>query len=238
MTRASPHQSCLAVIPARSGSTRLPHKNIRNLGGKPVIAYTIEAALTSGIFTRVVVSTDSEEFAGIARKFGAEVPFLRDASLADDFTPISLATLDTLEMLDPEAKSFSNVAQLMANCPLRTAADIIDSFRQFVATKAGAQISVTRYHWLNPWWAMTRDQKMRLAPIFEKETKMRSQDLPELFCPTGAIWWAKAEVLRQEKTFHISQRTGWEIPWQRAIDIDTEEDWQMAALMMQATKNA
>lgn len=227
------HQLCLAVIPARGSSERVPGKNIRDLCGKPIIAYTIEAAIQSGVFSRIIVSTDSDEIATIARRFGAEVPFLRDASLADDYTPASLVTLDMLERLDPDGTGFRNMAQLMANCPLRTAADVRDSYQQFVEREADSQISVTRYGWLNPWWAMTRSNRYQLSPIFHKQVSKRSQDLPEVFCPTGAIWWAKADVLRREKTFHIAERTGWEIPWQRAVDIDTEDDWQLAELLMQ-----
>ena len=233
---SSAHQHHLAVIPARGGSKRVPGKNIRELCGRPIIAYTIEAALESGVFSRVIVSTDSDEIATIARRFGAEVPFLRDASLAGDYTPISLVTLDALEKLDPDGTIFQSVAQLMANCPLRTAEDVRDSYRQFVEMGADSQISVTRYGWLNPWWAMTIDDQMRLKLLFEGKTSVRSQDLPDVFCPTGAIWWAKADVLRREKTFHIAGRTGWEIPWQRAVDIDTEDDWRLAEILMEARR--
>jgi len=229
---------CLAVIPARGGSKRVPQKNIRELCGKPIIAYTIEAAFESGVFSRVIVSTDSDEIATVAQRSEAEVPFLRDASLADDYTPVSLATLDALEKLDPDGTIFQSVAQLMANCPLRTGEDVRDSYRQFMETGADSQISVTRYGWLNPWWAMTRDHEMRLTFLLDVDPSVRSQDLPELFCPTGAIWWAKADVLRRERTFHIASRTGWEIPWQRAVDIDTEDDWQLAELLMQARQQS
>ena len=230
-------QSCLAVIPARGGSRRIPRKNTRDLCGRPVIAYTIEAALQSGVFDRVVVSTDDDQIAAIAKEYGADVPFIRAASLADDYTPVSLVTLDALERLDPDGKVYRYVAQLMANCPLRTAEDVRDSYRQFVETGADSQISVTRYGWLNPWWAMTRDDRYRLAFIFdEQRVDRRSQDLPEVFCPTGAIWWAKADVLRCEKTFYIADRTGWEIPWQRAVDIDTEDDWRLAEILMEARR--
>ena len=231
---ASLQDNCLVVIPARGGSKGIPGKNIRNLHGKPIIAYTIEAALKSGIFSAVIVSTDDEEIARIARHFGAEVPFLRQASLADDHTPSSAVTVDVLEKLDPDQTIFTNVAQLMPNCPLRNADDIRNSYRQFIESGAGSQISVTRYGWLNPWWAMTRDGNYRLSPVFPEQMSKRSQDLTELFCPTGAIWLAKAKVLRQEKTFHTVDKTGWEIPWQRAVDIDTEDDWQLAELLMQA----
>src|SRR5580698_5131234 len=114
----------VAIIPARGGSKRIPGKNIRPLAGKPIIAYTIAAALESGLFERVVVSTDSEAIAAIARQFKAEVPFLRDQALADDFTPVSSATADALLRLDPAGDRFDSVAQLMPNCPLRTAADV------------------------------------------------------------------------------------------------------------------
>lgn len=224
----------IAIIPVRGGSKRVPRKNIRDLCGKPIIAYTIGAAIRSGIFSRIIVNTDSEEIVNIAVRFGAEVPFLRDPSLADDYTPVSAVTVDTLKRLDPDGTSFQHVAQLMANCPLRTAADVKDSYRQFVETDADSQISITSYGWLNPWWALTRDSKMRMAFLLETDPSVRSQDLPVLFCPTGAIWWAKADVLRREKTFHIAGRTGWKIPWRRAVDIDSEDDWQLAELVMRA----
>lgn len=222
----------MAVIPARGGSKRIPRKNIRDLCGKPVIAYTIAAAIQSGIFDRVVVSTDDDQIAAIAKEYGADVPFVRALSLADDYTPVSLVTLDALERLDPAGKVYCYVAQLMANCPLRTTEDVRDSYRQFVETGADSQISVTHYGWLNPWWAMTRDAEYHLAPIFAEVMGKRSQDLPEVLCPTGTIWWAKADVLRREKTFHIIGRTGCEILWKRAVDIDTEEDWEIAEFLL------
>lgn len=218
----------VAIIPARGGSKRVPRKNIRPFHGKPIIAYTIEAALQSSLFSRIIVSTDDQEIAEIAQLYGAEVPFLRQANIADDHTPVSEVTSDALLRLDPDGQCFEAVAQLMANCPLRTAVDIRSSYDQFVQTGTDAQISVTRYGWLNPWWAMEMNANHQLAPFFTEQLKARSQDLPELFCPTGAIWWIKASALRASKTFHISGRTGWQIPWQRAVDIDDEADWLLA----------
>jgi len=222
----------LAVIPARAGSKRLPGKNVRELLGRPVIAYTIDAALRSRLFERVIVSTDSPTIAAAAIEAGAEVPFLRDAALADDHTPVSAVTVDALQRLDPATAHFGHVAQLMPNCPLRTAEDIRTSYAQLVETDAASQLSVTRFGWLNPWWAMRRNSRFALSPVFESSVTRRSQDLPELFCPTGAVWWARADVLRREGTFHTAQRTGWEIPWQRAVDIDTEEDWRLAEVLL------
>jgi pseudaminic acid cytidylyltransferase len=225
----------IAIIPARGGSKRIPGKNIRLLAGRPVIAYTIAAARESGLFERVVVSTDSLEVAEVARRFGAEVPFLRDANLADDFTPVSSVTVDALCRLDPAGDRFDVVAQLMPNCPLRTAHDVIDSYSQFAKDPTHAQISIVRYGWQNPWWALRRNERCELEPVFREQMSARSQDQPELFCPTGAIWWARANSLRQTKTFHSENRTGWEIPWQRGIDIDTFEDWAMAETLFRTS---
>ena len=198
-----------------------------------MIAHTIEAARESGLFDCVMVSTDCEEIAEIAQKFGGEIPFLRARSLADDLTPVSEATADALSRLDPGGERFSFVAQLMANCPLRSADDLRDSFRQFEQAKVESQISVVRYGWQNPWWAMRRNEKNELQPLFREQVTARSQDLQELYCPTGAIWWAQAESLRRTKTFHLENRTGWEISWQHGIDIDTPDDWAMAEALLQ-----
>lgn len=221
----------LAVIPARGGSKRVPGKNIRLLAGKPTIQYSIDAALESRLFERVIVSTDSEEIADVAKRGGAEIPFMREPALADDFTPVSEVTLDALERIDADSH-FEAVCQLMANCPLRNADDIRSSYGQFSSSGAGAQISVTDYGWLNPWWAVNMDETFRLTHILPDALGKRSQDMPELFCPTGAVWWAKAAVLRAERTFHATDKCGWRMPWTRAVDIDGEDDWRMAELLI------
>jgi N-acylneuraminate cytidylyltransferase len=220
----------LAVIPARGGSRRVPGKNTRDLLGRPAIAYTIDAALECGLFERVVVSTDSEAISAVARACGAEVPFLRNPALADDQTPVSAATVDALERLG--SGTFEHVAQLMPTCPLRTADDIRTSHEAFVESGMPAQLSVARFGFQNPWWAVRRDPAGMLVPLFTDRITARSQDLPELFCPTGAVWWARAPVLLRERTFHVPGRSGWELPWQRAVDIDTEDDWQLAELLL------
>lgn len=225
----------LAVIPARGGSKRIPRKNIKSLHGKPMIAYTIEAALQSGVFAKVIVSTDDAEIAEISRGYGAEVPFVREATLADDHTPASLVTLDALEKLDPTASTYTRVSQLMPNCPLRDAEDIQKSLEQFQQANADTQLSVNRFGWLNPWWAFKMD-KERLEPLFPEAFKTRSQDLPTLYALTGALWWAKTDVLRREKTFHTTTRTGFELFWQHALDIDDDDDWQMAEVLLELSK--
>ncbi|HWR50095.1 MAG TPA: acylneuraminate cytidylyltransferase family protein [Bryobacteraceae bacterium] len=229
-----PPAGAIAVIPARGGSKRIPRKNVRELCGRPMLLYTIEAALHSGLFARVVVSTDDPEIAALAERSGAEAPFLRDGPLADDYTPVSLVTLDAILRLDRDDSLYDSVAQLMPNCPLRTADDILESWRQFQSTAAKSQISIVRFSFQNPWWAIERDERFHLTPLFGSHITARSQDLPELFCPTGAVWWSRTSNLRQAKTFHTPDRTGWEIPWERSIDIDTSDDWRLAELIMQS----
>lgn len=221
----------IAVIPARGGSKRVPGKNIRSLAGKPAILYTIDAALESKLFERVIVSTDDSKTTEIAKSAGAEVPFVRDAALSDDFTPVSRVTLDALEKVDSQGR-YSAVCQIMPNCPLRNADDIRASYEHFTADKSTPQISVTAFGWLNPLWAVKMDERSRIEHLMPDFVEKRSQDLPRVFCPTGAVWWADCNVLKESGTFHVPGKRGWEIPWQRAIDIDSEADWLMAETLL------
>jgi len=221
----------LAVVPARGGSKRVRGKNLRLLAGRPLLAHVVAAAVGSGLFERVVVSTDDPRIAEAALEHGAEVPFVRPADLADDVTPVSAATLDALERVDPDGTKYAEVCQLMANCPLVRAQDVRASHDQFAASGAEVQMSVVRYGWQNPWWALTRDSDLRIEPLFPRALQQRSQDLPELFCPTGAVWWVRAAALRRAGTFHMAGRTGWEMPWERGVDVDTEDDLVFVAML-------
>lgn len=232
---AASSTSLLAVIPARIGSRRVPRKNIRPLAGRPALAYTVEAALAAELFTQVIVSTDSDEVAALAISLGAAVPFLRDPALADDRTHVSAVTLDALTRVD-HARTVAAVAQLLPNCPLRGAEDIRASWTVFQETGAAVQLSVARFGWQSPWWAATVANDHTLWPLFADRMTERSQELPPLVCPTGAVWWIRADVLRRTGTFHVPGRTGWELPWQRAIDIDTEDDWALAELLLRAAR--
>lgn len=221
----------LAVIPARGGSKRVPGKNVRLLHGKPAIQYSIDAALQSGLFERIIVSTDDSKIAELAISLGAEAPFLRSPELADDYTPASTVTLDAIARVDADSH-FRAVCQLMPNCPLRNAQDILDSYEQFSASGAVTQISITSFGWLNPWWSVRRNAELGLEHVMPEMVDKRSQDLPPLFCPTGAVWWADCDGLKKAGTFHTAGKRGWEIPWQRSVDIDSEDDWKMAEALM------
>jgi CMP-N-acetylneuraminic acid synthetase len=220
--------SRVAVIPARGGSKRIPRKNIMPFHGKPMIAWTIDAALESGLFDRVLVSTDDPEIAEVAARHGAPVPFLRDG-FADDQSPVSLATLASLDQLERECgESYAVVAQLMANCPIRSAADIRDAVAHFDLAGAPSQISCFKFGWMNPWWASKLSEGGHPQMLFPEALAVRSQDLPSLYCPTGAIWVADVLQLRQGNTFHLPGRVFCELSWESAVDIDDTDDFRMA----------
>lgn len=222
-------KSIVAIIPARGGSTRVPHKNIVDFCGKPLIAWTIEAALNTGLFDAVVVSTDDKKIADISRQYGAQVPFLRDDK-ADEFSPVSEAIIRTIEQLEEIGKKFDLVVQLFAVCPLRTSEEIVEAVKFFFEQKASLLVSCFRFVGMNPWWAIKLNDQHQGERIFEEITK-RSQDIPPLYSPTGAIWVANIEVLKQEGTFFGKGQIFWEISWESGIDIDDEKDLRLAAAL-------
>lgn len=227
----SEKQNNIAIIPARGGSKRIPKKNIIDFKGKPMIAWTIEAAINSNIFSKVIVSTDSEEIAEISRKYGADVPFLR-RDFSDDFTPVSEATVDALiQAEDYWDTTFFTVTQLMANCPLRSAADIVNFHNEFSNRGVNFLLSCFKFGWMNPWWAFKFTEENDHSFIFPNALTQRSQDLDDLFCPTGSIWMADSKALKREKTFHGVDKQFVQIDWIAAVDIDDEDDLRMAMLI-------
>ena len=222
----------IAIILARGGSKRLPGKNKRIFHGKPLVAWTIEAALCSEKFDKVLLSTDSPEIAEIGIEYGADVPFLRNRA-SDDHSPSSEATLSALDQAEEHwGKSFSVVAQLMANCPLRTSQHVCAAMNSFSEKSASSQISCFRFGWMNPWWAAKLSSDCRPEWIFPAAKFSRSQDLPVLYCPSGALWIAKTQSLRSHKSYYTPDHIFSEMDWISAMDIDDEEDWKMAEACM------
>jgi len=226
----------IGIILARGGSKRLPRKNILPFNGKPLIGWTIEAAVQSAVFDRVLVSTDDEEIRSVALNFGAEVPFLRSGA-ADDQIPSSEATIFALRQAEAHwGCKFDLVAQLMANCPLRDAQTIRDAVDAFSARDMPALISCFKYGWMNPWWAVRVGEEGRPEPVFPEALLKRSQDLPTLYCPTGAIWLAKSRELLANKSFYAPGHVFHPIDWVNSIDIDDEDDLRMANVVFEYKK--
>lgn len=218
----------IAIILARGGSKRLPRKNILEVHGKPMIVWTIEAAIQSACYDRVLVSTDDEEIASISRSAGAEVPFLRN-SAADDMSPSSEATISALNQAEQYwEERYNLVSQLMANCPLREASDIRNAVENFSQSSTNFQISCFRFGWMNPWWAARLGEHGQPQYLHPEALSERSQDLAPLFCPTGAIWIANCDALRSTETFYGSGHILHPMGWVPALDIDDAEDLDMA----------
>lgn len=224
----------LCVIPARGGSRRVPRKNVRPLGGRALLEYTVDAALESGCFDRVIVSTDDEGIAAAAIRAGAVVPFVRMASLADDHATVSDVVVDAVGRVDPEGARFDAVAQMMPTCPFRTAADVRSSLEHFERSAAPFQISVAPFAGQNPWWSLAPAPDGSLRPLFPDALRSRSQDLPTLYAPTGAIWWARPGALRQAGTFHGPGAVHHVLSWRSGFDIDTEDDLVLAEALLAA----
>jgi len=220
----------IAVIPARGGSKRIPKKNIIDFMGKPMISWSIEAALNSGLFDTVLVSTDCEEIAAIAVKYGADVPFLRSEH-ADDHSTVSEATQSALHQLKKyNGRDYDTVVQLMANCPLRSSDTIITQVKSY--EKKDSKVSLLsgfNYGMFNPWWAHCKNQKGEFEKIINTyDNTMRSQDLPELICPSGATWVSDVKKLHETGTFYSQGYHLHKISWLDAVDIDDMDDLQLA----------
>ena len=222
----------IAIIPARGGSKRIPHKNIVELMGKPMIGWTIEAAQRSNLFDRIFVSTDEREIADVAESFGLEVPFLR-TECADDHSSASDATIFALKQVENYfGETYECVAQLMANCPMRTEREIVAAYDNFIERELDFQISCFKFGWMNPWWAAELDENLVPRKLFPEVGGKRSQDLPELYCPTGAIWIARRDKLIEQRTFYGEGYRMFPMDWRAAVDIDNYEDLEMAAALM------
>jgi CMP-N-acetylneuraminic acid synthetase len=221
-------RDAIAVIPARGGSKRLPRKNILKFAGRPLLTHTISAAIASGCFGRIVVSTEDAEIAAVGKAAGADVPFLRD-QYADDTAPVSIATLRAVEQARAHyQEDYKLVVQLMPNCPLRGEAEIRLAMNRFVEAGAESQISAFRFGWMNPWWAVKLDSQGHPSPIFNVPVATRSQDLPPLYCPSGAVWVARFAALADAQTFFLPGHVFLEFPWETMVDIDDAEDLAFA----------
>lgn len=220
----------LALIPARSGSKGVLDKNIRMLGQKPLIAYSIEAALRSSSINRTIVSTDSEIYSAIAKNFGAEVPFIRPAYLAEDNTASIDVVVHALEYLSEKGDYFDAVCLLQPTSPFRTKDFIERALEQFMHSGADALISVLPVpHEYNPHWIFepTKDNYLKIATGEDTIIKRR-QELPPAFIRDGSIYITKTTVLLNKKSFYGDKLSYIINDPNLSVNIDTEQDWKKA----------
>lgn len=215
----------LAIVPARGGSKGVPKKNIRLLGGKPLIAYTIEAAKGISAIDRLVVSTDHAEIAEIAKMYGADVPFLRPKELAGDDEPVSTAILHLLN----ELPGYDSILLLQATSPFRQRNDI-EGFLSFAMRNAAKVcVSMTEAEY-SPYWMYTTGQDGHLQPVLEMpaEKMYQRQKLPHCYRLNGALYYAQTTYYQKHKTFLTEDTLGYTMDRSRSLDIDTEEDLALA----------
>lgn len=215
----------LAIIPARGGSKRIPRKNVKPFLGKPMLAYSIEAALSTGLFDEVMVSTDDEEIAEVARQYGAKVPFMRTPATANDYATLADVMKEVLTEYKNRGQEFDNSCLILATCPMLQSQDISSAYNRLTSSDFTMVYPVVLFSY--PIWRcldLAEDGSMRRHwPEFENS---RSQDLPKQYHDTGTFYWYKnAEWLAGNVKIG-----GIEVDETTIQDIDTETDWKLAEM--------
>lgn len=222
----------VAVIPARGGSKRIPRKNVKLFFGKPMIAWSIEAAIHSGCFDRVVVSTDDEEIAEIAKTSGAEVPFIRPASLSDDFSGTIPVIAHAIESLGITSSEQTLVCCIYATAPFVRSSDLSEGLSVMQNSCLDYAFSTTNFAYPVQ-RALKVDSRARVAMVDENVFNVRSQDLEELWHDAGQFYWGTAQAWLSQLPIFSSRAAAIKIPRSRAQDIDTQEDWEFAELLFE-----
>ena len=221
--------SKICIIPARGGSKRIPKKNIKDFLGKPIIAYSIEAALESNLFDEVMVSTDNEEIASVAKKHGAKIPFLRSKKNSDDFATTYDVIEEVLSEYKKVGKIFDEACCLYATSPLTTVKNLNEARTLLVSKKFITVFPVIRFGTaIQRALGMNANQKMKiLHPEFEL---IRSQDIEPAFHDAGQFYFFKVKETLQQKRLYTNNTGIIEISENEGQDIDNEIDWQLAEL--------
>ena len=222
----------LAIIPARGESKGLPGKNIKLLNGKPMIAYTIEVAKKSQFITRLVCSTDSSEIAEVAKKNGAEVPFMRSKELASD----TALAIDNYIDAVPRYERFYNEKYesfivLQPTSPLRTEQDIDKAIQLFNTTNADSVISFTESNH-PPLWVKSIDSNLKISDYFINVKEVNRQELPKVYMPNGAIFVFKYSLLQEKRTYYSNKTYAYIIPRERSVDVDDILDFKFAEFLI------
>jgi len=216
----------VAVIPARGGSKRLPRKNIIDFCGRPIISYTIDAALGCELFERVIVSTDDDEIADISTKFGAEV-MLRPAELAADNARVVDVCLHVLDSETGQGRSYEILCCLYATAPLRGADDIKNTVALVANGEGDFAMAVTKYHY-PVHQAMIMNPAGLMQSMWPDWVRKRSQDVPDLYIDNGSTYVARISEFIKLKHFRGSRLKGYYMPRNRSVDIDDIEDLEIA----------
>lgn len=217
----------IAIIPARGGSKRIPRKNIREFAGQPMIAHSIQTALKSNIFDRIIVSTDDDEIAQVALNTGAQVPFKRPAHLSDDFTGTVPVIAHAVAWMTENIAPVTNACCIYATAPFVIPEDLIIGHQLLVDHNADYAFSVTEYAFPIQ-RALKKKADGKLEMFFPEFYNTRSQDLEEGLHDAGQFYWGSAEAWLSQKPIFSSDSIPVMLPRTRVQDIDTYSDWERA----------
>lgn len=220
---------CLAIIPARGGSKRIPHKNIKPFLGRPIIAYSIEAALGTGLFEEVMVSTDDTEIAEIARQEGASVPFLRSTENANDYATLADVLVEVVNVYKERGNEFDLICCLLPTAPLISSEDVRSAYDQLVMSTFDSICPVVAFSYpiLR---SLSIDEKGNLNMNWPEYRFSRSQDLRPAYHDSGTFYWIKTSSLLKDKKLLGENGTAIVLDEFRVQDIDTDTDWALAEM--------
>jgi pseudaminic acid cytidylyltransferase len=222
----------LCIIPARGGSKRIPRKNIKDFLGKPIIAYSIETALQSGLFEEVMVSTDDEEIAEVAKRYGAKVPFFRSEENSDDYATTSQVIAEVLEQYSKLGDVFEAACCIYPAAPLIRIERLVEGFVALNAKKAKSTFPVVAYS--SPIWrGLKQTSEGRFEMIWPGYLNSRSQDLGKAYHDAGQWYWFNVESFLKEERIYTDNTSCIVLSEYEVQDIDTETDWEMAKIKYQ-----
>ena len=218
----------LCIIPARGGSKRIPRKNIKQFQGKPIMAYSIEAALKSGLFDEVMVSTDDEEFSVVAKKYGASVPFLRSAATANDYATTVDVLIEVVDTYRKQGKEFDNICCLYSTAPFVTPERLKEAFGKLSDNVDGC-FTVVEYSY--PIQRSLRINESGLVEMtYPEYLKSRTQDLEKIYHDAGQFYFMKTTVMESEKTVWCKRSEPLVLSELEVQDLDTLTDWTLAEM--------
>lgn len=221
--------SNIAIIPARGGSKRIPRKNIRDFLGKPIIADSIETALESGLFEEVMVSTDDEEIAEVAKKYGAKVPFMRSEENADDYASTVDVLVEVLQEYQQQGKYFENGCCVYPTAPLLKPSFLKSGYEKLINEDFSTVFPVVEFSYPIQ-RSLKLSEKGKLEMNWPRYLDSRSQDLSKAYHDAGQFYWFNVEGLLKEKKLFGNNSGALVLPSTSVQDIDTEEDWKLAEM--------
>jgi|SRR5690554_3626088 len=225
----------LCIIPARGGSKRIPRKNIKDFLGKPIIAYSIETALQSGLFDEVMVSTDDEEIAEVAKKYGAKVPFFRSEENSGDYATTADVLLEVIKKYEKSGKQFDDICCVYPTAPLVSSKHLQEGYRKFKYEERDTVFPVVAYTY-PIWRGLLMDGEGKSSMIWPENRNVRSQDLETVYHDAGQWYWVQNQAFNEQKRLFTENSSSIILSSLEVQDIDLSSDWTIAEIKFSMLK--